>query len=628
METLKTVSDRKAQEMHSELVRVGTMIREGRLKDSEDALIAFVSNSETSNSDRLDAYAHLVRIAAELRTFEKIAGYIEEIKKVPLETSQVRIRFSRCLYQTGAGWLSSGNPEKARSCFNQSLDTAVELADEEMVFCNRFALVELLRVEGQYQQVLSQIESLRVAAEASGSPTHVGKVWGLLGDVYRKQGNYASAIQAFDKAREIYSADKNSGGYHYVLWALGTSYAAIEDKEKAKIYLELATHTKNSSQSTEFWRINVLSNLTLAELHTVLGEYNKAESLYKKVGEATGNDENSYYGRRVLRGQTLLAIKRGQFEQANELIDRLVIVAVREKNQGEIMRLRLLKAEVLLRNGEAAQHDEARAMLQEALAYFRERGVRRHQAVCLELLARLDSRSGYPADALKKVNEMLALAEESAFDRLIIRAELAQMVLQRKLGRSIGNEQIDTSLQHINRINAESERVILSRFSASSYDEWIGELSRLEVNFQRYVNEFFEDFHFVPNQITDVEIDQNSHYVREKHLGEIPFHNKFTLMRILCLLAETPGKEFSKEQLAKEIWGQEYNPLRHDNNIYININRLRKLIEPNPRESRYVMNGSRGYYFNPAMKVNISSKISDVAPRLQAKLRNPEGPRP
>jgi DNA-binding winged helix-turn-helix (wHTH) protein len=212
---------------------------------------------------------------------------------------------------------------------------------------------------------------------------------------------------------------------------------------------------------------------------------------------------------------------------------------------------------------------------------------------------------------------MLTLAEESSFERLIVRAQLAQMVLSRKLGRTVTNEQLESCLSHISRLNAHAERVILKRFMVTSYDEWTQELRRLDEHRQRYVNEFFEDFHFVPNQIIDVEIDQNSHYVREKHLGEIPFHNKFTLMRILCLLAETPGREYSKEQLAKDIWGQEYNPLRHDNNIYININRLRKLVEPNPRESRYVMNGSKGYYFNPAMKVNISTKISDVAPRMQ-----------
>jgi len=159
--------------------------------------------------------------------------------------------------------------------------------------------------------------------------------------------------------------------------------------------------------------------------------------------------------------------------------------------------------------------------------------------------------------------------------------------------------------------------VILARFDYETYDEWSAELRQLDPHAQRFVNEFFDDFHFVPKQSVDLEIDRNSNYVREKHLGEIPFHNKFTLMKILLLLAETPGKEFSKEVLAKEVWGQDYNPLRHDNNIYININRLRKLLEPNPRESRYVMNGSKGYYFNPSMKVNISSRISDVAPRSQ-----------
>lgn len=613
------INAQEASQRSAEFSNILVLIREGRLKDAEKELHSFLTITTNTNAQTLDAYAHLIRIAAELRNFEKIPAYIEEIKKIPLENNEDRIRFAKCMHMTGIGWLHSGSPQKARKNFEQSLDISLDAKNDNLIFLNQLALVELLRVEGLYQQVLDKIESLKVAAEASKNPANVGSVWILLGNVYRKQGNYTAAVQAYDKGREIFGENKNSGRYHYVLWALGTCYAALEDKEKAKIYLELASHTNN--QSVEFWRINVLSSLTLAELHTVVGEYQKSESLYKKVEEAAGSDENTYFGRRVLRGQTLLAIKKGEFDLANELIDRLVIVAVREKNQSEIMRLRLLKAEVLLRNGEAAQHDEARAMLQEALAYFRERGVRRHQALCLELLGRLDSRSGYPLDAHKKVQEMLLLAEEANYSRLIIRAQLAKLVLDRKLGRHINQEALDQCARSINLINASAERVILERFNTPSYEEWSSSLQSLDTHFQRYVNEFFEDFHFVPTQTTDVEIDQNSHYVREKHLGEIPFHNKFTLMRILCLLAETPGKEYSKEQLAKEIWGQDYNPLRHDNNIYININRLRKLIEPNPRESRYVMNGSRGYYFNPAMKVNISSKISDVAPRLQNKLK-------
>jgi tetratricopeptide (TPR) repeat protein len=604
-----------------ELLEIFKSIGEGKLKEAEISLSKYIAKKpKPSKTETLDCYAHLIRIAASLRQFDKIPPYIESLKKISVETKLEKIKYAKCLYMTGNGWLYAGNLEKARTHFNLSLQIASDLADEYYIFINQFALVEILRLEGHYEEVLSKIESLKVAAEASNNASNLGNVWILLGNVYRKQGNYNSAIQAYEKGRTLFNENKNGESYHYILWALGTCYAALEDKEKAKIYLELASHS-NSDHSVEFWRINVLSILTLAELHTVVGEYDNATKLYEKAEKLAGNDENNYYGRRVLRGQALLFIKKGEFDKSSAHIDKLVVVALKEKNTAETMRLRLLKAEVLLRNGDSAQHDEARAMLQEALAYFKERGVRRHQTVSLELLARLDSRSSFPADAFKKVSEMLILAEESSFERLIVRAQLAQMVLSRKLGRSVTSEQLENCLSHVSRLNAHAERVILKRFTAAGYDEWSQDLRRLDPHMQRYVNEFFEDFHFVPNQIIDVEIDQNSHYVREKHLGEIPFHNKFTLMRILCLLAENPGREYSKEQLAKDIWGQEYNPLRHDNNIYININRLRKLIEPNPRESRYVMNGSRGYYFNPAMKVNISTKISDVAPRMQPPIK-------
>lgn len=451
-------------------------------------------------------------------------------------------------------------------------------------------------------------------AEAVKIPQLTGSCLTLKGDVLRKKGLYTEALSVYNEALEIFGQNKNSPFYHYVLWALGTCYAALEDKEKAVIYLELASH---NSQSIQFWRVNIRANLTLAELHTISGHYVQAEECYKNVLKHSGNDENSYYGRRYLRGLAFLYTRMGKYTEADEIIDKLVVAAVKGQKNNDIMRLRLLKAEVLIRGGEASQLEEARGMLEEALAYYEGRKVLRHKATCLELLARLDSVGGFHSEALSKVRETLEIAKESAFDRLYLRAALAQKVIERKLGANPSQDNDLKIKMLINQLNARPERIILNRFNYDSYDEWSNELRQLDPHGQRFVNEFFDDFHFIPNQSVDIEIDRNSNYVREKHLGEIPFHNKFTLMKILLLLAESPGKEFSKEVLAHEIWDQEYNPLRHDNNIYININRLRKLLEPNPRESRYVMNGSKGYYFNPSMKVNISSRISDVAPRSQ-----------
>lgn len=52
-----------------------------------------------------------------------------------------------------------------------------------------------------------------------------------------------------------------------------------------------------------------------------------------------------------------------------------------------------------------------------------------------------------------------------------------------------------------------------------------------------------------------------------------------TLSRILYALARAPEKTHSKEALAQLLWGDRYHPLRHDNAFWVNVRRLRKLLE-------------------------------------------------
>jgi tetratricopeptide (TPR) repeat protein len=608
------MSQDRATNASEEIKPIVSLILDGKTEEARNQLEALIKKKNLANYLKLEAYGHLIRIAGESRELDKVPAYVDAIKAIPIESDQEKYYFAECLYSIGAGWLYLGNLEKASKKLNEALNLSLETKNEKLAFYSKIALLEILRHQGKYEQILQSLETLEKDPILATSIGARGSCAIMRGDVLRKQGFYREALGAYEKAREIYSQNKNSPWYHYALWALGTCFAALEDKEKAIIYLELASH---NSKSIQFWRINILANLTLAELYTISGDYAQANSIYQRVAEQVGRDENTYYGKRLLRGLAFCLTRSGEYDKADEIIDRLVLVAVRDGKKNEIMRLRVLKAEVLLNQAESHDHEEARKMLEEALQHYSDKGVLRHKGVALEMLARLDSRSGNYQEALKKIEDTMKIASSSTFDRLYLRAALAKMVLIRRLGMNPDAELKAKTNQLINQLNARPERVILSRFHHEAYESWTLELNQLDEHGVRFVNEFFEDFHFTPIQSLDMEIDRNSNYVREKHLGEIPFHNKFTLMRILLLLAESPGKEFSKEDLAREIWGQEYNPLRHDNNIYININRLRKLLEPNPRESRYVMNGSRGYYFNPAMRVNISSNISKVAPRSQ-----------
>ena len=56
---------------------------------------------------------------------------------------------------------------------------------------------------------------------------------------------------------------------------------------------------------------------------------------------------------------------------------------------------------------------------------------------------------------------------------------------------------------------------------------------------------------------------------------------------ILYFLAENRGEVFTKEQIYKAVWSENY--LLDDSNIMAFIRKLRKKIEPNPDEPKYIL---------------------------------------
>ncbi|MBF0206178.1 MAG: winged helix-turn-helix domain-containing protein [Oligoflexia bacterium] len=103
----------------------------------------------------------------------------------------------------------------------------------------------------------------------------------------------------------------------------------------------------------------------------------------------------------------------------------------------------------------------------------------------------------------------------------------------------------------------------------------------------------------------DLVLDMTNRMIYEKNLGPIDFKHRFILLEILYLLIQNLGRYFNKEDLAKAIWKDEYNPLIHDKLIYTSVSRLRKLIEPKRNSRSYIIRGQNGYTFNPRRKVRL-----------------------
>jgi len=139
----------------------------------------------------------------------------------------------------------------------------------------------------------------------------------------------------------------------------------------------------------------------------------------------------------------------------------------------------------------------------------------------------------------------------------------------------------------------------------------MGEFSKALMLFELAENSL-DDTHFVRlkqllhGEVNDVNdssvdlyLDRHNRMIHEKSLGVIDFKHRFVLLEILFLLAQTPGTYYNKDDLAKMIWKDEYNPLIHDKLIYTSISRLRKLIEPKNGKRQYILRGKDGYTFNP-----------------------------
>ena len=66
---------------------------------------------------------------------------------------------------------------------------------------------------------------------------------------------------------------------------------------------------------------------------------------------------------------------------------------------------------------------------------------------------------------------------------------------------------------------------------------------------------------------------------------------------LLELLAVNPGKVYSRDNLLKAVWGQDYSG--DGRTVDVHMRRLREKIEDNPSEPKYVhTKWGVGYYFN------------------------------
>ena len=110
----------------------------------------------------------------------------------------------------------------------------------------------------------------------------------------------------------------------------------------------------------------------------------------------------------------------------------------------------------------------------------------------------------------------------------------------------------------------------------------------------------------------DLEIDLNRSVIRTRE-SEINLGRQHLLIEIIHQLAIAHGSRddedskhgLSKSEIIEKVWHEPYDPEAHDGKLYYNINRIRKLIEPDQKHPQYLLNWRQGYRLAPELKIRM-----------------------
>lgn len=95
-----------------------------------------------------------------------------------------------------------------------------------------------------------------------------------------------------------------------------------------------------------------------------------------------------------------------------------------------------------------------------------------------------------------------------------------------------------------------------------------------------------------------LEIDQSGHRVCK---DGVPLDLTAKEFDLLVFFAQNPGRVFTKKQIYRAVWQDEYS--FDDNNIMVHIRRLRKKIEDNPENPKFILTvWGVGYKFDGETK--------------------------
>lgn len=210
-------------------------------------------------------------------------------------------------------------------------------------------------------------------------------------------------------------------------------------------------------------------------------------------------------------------------------------------------------------------------------------------------------KQGYEAEVANDGEKGLALALSGTFDLILLDVMLPKVdgfeICRRVRSR------LETPIIMLTAREEENDKILGLDLGADDYMTKpfsLGELtSRIRANIRRFSGETLVKQQKEENEgiikLDELEIDTNTYSVK-KNGEEISLSKQ--QYELLCFLAKNRGKKFRQDALLEAVWGYDdyYGDVR---TVDVTVARLRKQIEDNPSEPKFIKNKrGMGYYID------------------------------
>jgi tetratricopeptide (TPR) repeat protein len=178
----------------------------------------------------LELLTQIARAQGLQRKFEKAHQTLDQVKRrLGGVASRPQIRY---LLERGRVFNSSGDPEQARPYFEQALDLATQL-NEDFYAVDALHMLAIIALPAQSLTLNRQaIQRAESSADAKAR-NWLGSLYNNLGWAYHDMGNYASALEAFEKAESYRRAKGSVPEIRIAVWCVARALRSLNRVEEA-----------------------------------------------------------------------------------------------------------------------------------------------------------------------------------------------------------------------------------------------------------------------------------------------------------------------------------------------------------------------------------------------------------